>query len=221
MTIEISLCGFLFLFILVLNIAMAAFGNKVEIDGINSATKLQIINENPNKFKIGIGLGLIEHLSIIALAILLFVVFSHYNIMLGIVWTVFRIGEGLIFVYNETKYWELLKIAKQYSVTSGAEKNRLSDLGHIILKSKNSRYNFAIILFSIGTLAYSILFVAYGVVPPFIGWLGIVTGISLGFSSGILLVKPTLKALSAFGLVAILFEVLIGGQLLFFGIINP
>ena len=34
MTIEISLCGFLFLFILALNIAMAVFGNKVEIDDI-------------------------------------------------------------------------------------------------------------------------------------------------------------------------------------------
>ena len=178
MIIEISLCGFLFLFILVLNIAMAAFGNKVEIGDFDSAAKLQMINEHPNKFKIGIGLGLIEHFSIIALAVMLFVVFGHYNIILGIVWTIFRIGEGLIFIYNETKYWGLLNIARQYSVTNGTEKKGLSDLGHIILQSRNSRYNFAIILFSVGTLTYSILFVTYGVVPPFIGWLGIVTGIS-------------------------------------------
>ena len=221
MNIVIGVSGFLFLFILFLNIGMAVFGNKIEIISIDSDAKLQMINEHPNIFKIGIGLGLIEHFSIIALAIMLFIVFSHYNILLGIVWTIFRIGEGSLFIYNETKFWGLLNMARQYPAASDAEKKSLVDSANSIFQSRKSRYNFAIILFSIGTLAYSILFVAYGVVPLLIGWLGIVTGISLGISSGILLVKPDLKALSAFGLGAILFEVLIGGQLLFFGIINP
>ena len=85
MTVEIAmrLSGFLFLLILVLNIAMAAFGNKVGTIEDDSDAKLQKINNDPKKFKIGIALGLIEHLSIIALAIMLFIAFSSYNIMLG------------------------------------------------------------------------------------------------------------------------------------------
>ena len=218
MTIEIAmrLSGFLFLFILALNIAMAAFGNKVGTIEDDSDAKLRKINNDPNRFKIGIVLGLIEHVSIIALAIMLFIAFSPYNLILGIVWTTFRIGEGLIFIFNEAQYWGLINIARQYSVISGTEKDALSDSGRIILQTRNARYNFAIILFSVGTLAYSILFVTYGVLPPFIGWLGIVTGISLGLGSGIKVVKPHLEALSIFGLLAIVFEVIIGGWLLFF-----
>jgi len=47
-------------------------------------------------------------------------------------------------------------------------------------------FTFAQILFSIGTLAYSILFVTYGVVPAIIGWFGIVASILYGFGNGII-----------------------------------
>jgi len=64
--------------------------------------------------------------------------------------------------------------------------------------------------------------VTYDAIPPFIGWLGIVASISIGFSNGIELVKPNFKTKTNFkillvisGLSAILFEVLIGLRLLF------
>ena len=123
MIVDMSLSGFLFLFILVLNLAMGALGYLMEKDDYDSDADLQKINKNPRKFKISIVLALIEHGSVIALTIMLFIVFSSYNIILGIVWTTFRIGEGLIQFYNEPNYWGLLNIARQYSGTSGAEKN--------------------------------------------------------------------------------------------------
>ena len=161
-------------------------------------------------------LFLIEHVSIIALAVILFIVFSPYNLILGVLWTIFRIGEGLIQIYNKKNYWGLLITAKKYSGTSGAEKNELIDIGHRILKTKNSSFTFAQILFSIGTLAYSILFVTYGVVPAIIGWLGLVASILYGISNGIKLVKPNFKALGYLGgLLILIFEVVLGGWLLF------
>jgi len=215
-----SVSGFLFLFILVLNIAMAAFGYIIEIGDYDLDAELQKINNDPKKFQISLVLALIEHGSIIALAIMLFIAFSPYNIILGIVWTTFRIGEGLIKFYNEKNYLGLLNIAKQYSVTSGVEKNSLSDLARTILKTKDSRFTFAMILWSIGTLTYSIVLVTYGVVPPIIGWLGIVTSILVFFLNGIKLVKPDFKVfkvlLAIGGLLAILFEVIIGGWLIFY-----
>ena len=48
----------------------------------------------------------------------------------------------------------LLKLARQYKGSSGAEKNSLSDLARGILKTKNSVLAFAQIFFSIGTLSY-------------------------------------------------------------------
>jgi len=209
------LSGFLFLFIIITSVASEAFGNKI-ISDLDSDAKLQKINDDPNKFKISLVLAIIHHFSLIALGVMLFIVFSPYNLILGIVGTIFRIGESLILFYSERNNWGLLNIARQYSGTSGAEKNALSDLGRTILKTKNSRFTFAQTLFSIGTLAYSILFVTYGVVPPIIGWLGLVASILYGFGSGIILVKPNFKAPGYFGaLLIMLFEVVLGGWLLF------
>jgi len=210
------LSGFLFLFILVLNLVMGAFGYLMEKDDYDSDADLQKINNDPKKFQIGIVLALIEHGSVIALAIMLFIVFSPYNLILGIVCIIFRIGEGLIQYVNEPNYWGLLKIARQYSGSSGAEKNSLSELARTIFKTKDSRFKFAMICWSIGTLAYSIVIVTSEVVPQIIGWLGIIASILVGFSTGIKLVKLNVKDFTTIGgLTAILFEVIIGGWLLF------
>jgi hypothetical protein len=211
-----SLIGFLFLFIMVLNPAMGAFGHLMEKDDYDSDAELQKINNHPNKFKISIVLALIEHGSVIALAIMLFIAFGSYSLIFGIVWITFRIEEGLFQFIYEKNYWGLLNIARQYPGASGAEKNSLIDLGRSILKTKSSSFSFAQILFSIGTLSYSILFITYGVVPAVFGWLGIVASILYGFGNGIKLVKPNFKILGFGGLLAILFEVIIGGWLLFF-----
>jgi len=74
------------------------------------------------------------------------------------------------------------------------------------------------LLWSLGTLAFSIVLVTSGVVPLFIGCLGVVAGITVGFYNGIKLLKHAdLKILVAIGaLLAILFEVMIGGWLLFY-----
>jgi len=201
---------------------MAAFGYILEPmpKHYESDAKLQNFNNNPKKFKISVVVALIEHFSIIILVIMLFITFSPYNIILGIVWTIFRIGEGLIQVYIEKDYWGLLNIAKQYSATSGTEKDSLFDSYRSILQTKSSRFAFAMICWSIGTLAFSILLVTYEVVPLFIGLLGIVASILIGSVDGIKLVKPNFKVYEVLssigGLVSILFEVLIGGWLLFF-----
>ena len=139
---------------------------------------------------------------------------------------VFRIAEGLIQVYNEKDYWGLLNLAKKYSVSSDAEKYSLIDSYHTILKAKSFRFAFAMICWSIGTLAFSIVLVAYvGAAPPFIGWLGIAASITIGFANVGLLVKPKFKVYetmsSIFGLLAIVFEVIVGGWLIFYSLLIP
>ncbi|HEC37070.1 MAG TPA: DUF4386 domain-containing protein [bacterium] len=216
MNIAMMLSGFLFLFIIITNVAGVRYGTKTFSD-LDSDAKLQMINHDPKKFKISIGLLLIEHVSIISFAVMLFIAFSQYNIILGIVWAISRIGEGLIQIYNKKSFWGLLNIARKYSDASGAEKNALVDSGRSILKTKNSVFTFAQILFSVGTLAYSILFATYGVVPVIIGWFGIVASLIYGFGAGITLVKPNFKGVWGLGgLLILLFELVLGGWLLFF-----
>ena len=216
MIIEMSLSGFLFLFIITILVASERLTGHGTVSDLDSDAMLQKINNEPGKFKISIVLALIEHVSIISLAVMLFIAFSPYNIVLAVVWTIFRVGEGLIQIYNKKNYWGLLNIARQYSGTSGAEKNASSDSGRSILQTKNSTFTFAQILFSIGTLAYSILFVTYGVVPVIIGWFGIGASILYGFGNGIKLVKPSFEVLWNVGALLIwLFEIVLGGWLLF------
>jgi hypothetical protein len=212
--IEMILAGFLFLFIIITLVIGERFGYSVMSD-LDSETKLQEINKDAKKFKIGTVLALIEHGAIIALAITLFLAFNSFNMTLAVIWTISRITEGLIVFYNEKNYWGLLNIARQYSVSSGAEKNSLVDLGRSILKTKNSRLAFAQIFFTIGTLSYSILFVASGVVPEIIGWFGIVASILYGFANGIILIKPhKAKQFFSVGLLILIFELVLGGWLL-------
>jgi len=213
--IEMMLAGFLFLFILVLNVAMGAFGYLMEKDDYDPEADLKKINKNPKKFKIGIGLALVEHGCVILLTILLFIISSSYIILLGIILLIFRIGEGLIQYINEPNYWKLINIAKQYSDSNGAEKNSLSDSAHTLFKTKDIRFKFAMICWSIGTLAFSIIIVTSDIIPQIIGWLGIVSGILVGFGTGIKLVKPNFKGEIIGALFAMLFEIIIGGWLLF------
>jgi len=219
LVVEMVVSGFLFLFILVLNLVMGALGYLMEKDDYDPNADLQKINKNPRKFQLGIMLALVEHGSVIALTIMLFIAFSPYNIILGIVWIIFRTGEGLIQYINEPNYWRLIEIARQYSLVSGAGKNSWSDLARSIFKTKDTRFKFAMICWSIGTLAFSIVLVTSDVVPQIIGWLGIVASVLVGFGTGIKLVKPRFKFEVIGALFAMLFEVIIGGWLLFYSII--
>ena len=222
MIIEMRISGFLFLLILVLQIAMAVFGYILEPTPkhYESDAKLLKFNNYPKKFQVSVVLALIEHFSVITLPIMLFLAFSSYNIILGIVLVIFRVLEGAIQVYIEKDYWGLLDIAKKYSVTSGTEKDSLRDSYRSILQTKSTRFAFAMICWSIGTLAFSILLVTYEVVPLYIGWIGIVSTIPVGIGNVMKLVKPNIKIFellsSIGGLLPIVFEVLIGGWLLFF-----
>ena len=213
--IEMILSGFLFLFILVLNVVMGAFGYLMEKDDYDPDVDLKKIGKNLRKFKTGILLALIEHGSVIALTILLFIAFSPNTMILGIVLLIFRIGEGLIQYINEPNYWKLINIARQYAITSGEEKKSLSDLARSIFKTKDIRFKFAMICWSIGTLAFSIVLVTSEVVPQIIGWLGIVASILVSFGTGIKLVKPNFKGEIIGALFAMLFEIIVGGWLLF------
>ncbi|UCG67966.1 MAG: DUF4386 domain-containing protein [Thermoplasmata archaeon] len=220
MNIAMMLSGLLFLLIIiVITLATSRFGYEI-YSNLDSEAKLQNINKDPKKFKMGIGLVLVEHIIIITLAIVLFIAFNSYNIILAVIWTVSRSGEGVIQIYSKRSYLGLLDIAKQYSDSSDSEKQELIDSGRSILKTKNSVFSLAQILFSIGTLSYSILFIVYEVIPIIIGWFGLVAGFLYLFGNGIRFVKPDFNALwNLGGLLIWIFEFVLGGWLLFYPLI--
>ena len=219
--IEMVLSGFLFLFIIIILVIAERFGYSVMSD-LDSETKLKEIKKDPKRFKIGTMLALIEHGTIIALAITLFLTFNSFNLILAVIWTISRVTEGLVNFYNEKNCWGLIDIARKYVVISGAENQSLIEVGRSFLKTKNRVLAFAQILFSIGTLSYSILFATSETVPvpSLIGWFGIVASILYGVANGIIIVKPD-KARKFFvvGLLILIFELVLGVWLLFYPLI--
>jgi hypothetical protein len=221
MIVEMFLSGFFFLFIIVINLASNSFGYKT-LGDVDPEAQLEFIKKSPIKFKIGVLLILTEHLGIIALAVILFLTFSQYNIILGIIWCIFRIGEALIQIYDKKNYWRFLNLATTYSDTSDSEKNALIDSSRNILKIKEFRFAIAQILFFIGTLAYSSLFVIYGVIPLIIGWIGIIASSIYGIGDIISLKESKFKIIwSLGGLLVLIFEITLGGWLIYASLTIP
>jgi len=214
--IELILSGFLFLFIIVTNILSGRFGYETFSD-LNADAKLQKIGTDPKKFKISFTFILIEHVAIIGLALILFFAFSSYSMVLAVVWTTSRTLEALIQIYYKRNYWGLLNLAKNYSGATEAEKTSIADSTRRILKTKNTIFAYAQLLFSMGTLAYSILFATSStVVLDLIGWFGIIASIIYGLGTGIYIMKPNFKAVwNVGGLLIFIFELILGGWLLF------
>jgi hypothetical protein len=209
--------GFLFLLIIVfIVLATSKYGYEI-FSELDSEAQLQKINEDPRNFRTGTVLVVVEHVVIVALAVTMFIAFSPLYILLGIVWVVSRGAEGLIQIYRKRDYWGLLDLAGRYSRAGDTERNALVDSGLTILKAKNSTFSVAQILFSIGTLAYSIVFVAYiTVVPAILGWFGITASVIYGFGNGVTSMKPESKGLwNLGGLLIWIFEMVLGGWLLF------
>jgi hypothetical protein len=214
------LSGLLFLLIIITNLASNRFGYQTFGD-LKKEAKLENISKDPIKFKISFILILIEHVFIILLAITLFFAFKSYNFFLTLVWTISRSIEGMVQIYNKKRYWGLLDISKKYKASIGTDKKSLDDLRLKILKSKMSNFLFAQIFFSIGTFSYSLLFVTYEVIPIIIGWFGIVASIIYLSSNLILFAKPNYRNLwNLGGLFILIFEIVLGGSLVYYSIIS-
>ncbi len=216
MTVEVAakISGLLFWLIIITNIAANQFG-YLTIGDLDKEADLQTINEDPQRFKIAFVLILIEHICIILLAIMLFIAFSPYSLILGMIWLVARTAEGVIQIINKRNYWRLLGIARRFAAGDNAERIVLNEARLRILESKHRNFTVSQILFAIGTLAYAILFVTYGPVPAVIAWFGIAAGSLYGVGNGINLVRSDFKVPSMIGgLLILIFEAALGGWLL-------
>ncbi len=208
------LSGILFILIIViLSFAGEKYGYEV-FSEINAEAKLNKINENPQKFRTAITLVSFEHVIIIVLSISMFLAFGSYSLLLGLIWLLARSVEGLLQINNKRNFIGLVDIAAEYSKSAETEKKDLENKTLSLLKSKNSTFTAAQLLFSIGTFAYSLVFVLNAIIPILIGWFGIITSIVYGLGNAVYRIKPSSKILwNIGGLLIFIFELVLGGWL--------
>lgn len=213
-TVVMNLVGFLYLFILGTNAASVGLGNRIDEKEEEAGNKLQIIYENPKRFKLSIIIALISHISIFIIAGMLFLSFSQYDQSLAFFGTIFRLGEGAILVYNELKFLTLLNLAKIFVTTGDVEHQALST-SKILLQKKSYQVMLAFNFLAIGTLLYSILFLSSGAIPLPIGWIAFTASVLSIIGTGIVLVKPKLRQYASVIILLMLFEITFGVWLLF------
>ena len=212
-SLAMKLCGFLYIFILVTSAVSAGLGNRN--DERDSGLKFPILAENPGQYRNSVYVGIISHLGILVISGMLFLAFSSYDRSLAMIGSLFRLGEGLILIFNEVSVLRLLDMAKEYVLTDSS-KASLRMLGDQILHTKNTRFMVGLLFLSIGALAYGILFIQNGAIPSIIAWLGLAAGTIS--SIGILITFATgFELIYSIGLVSMMvFEVVFGGWLLIY-----
>lgn len=80
-----------------------------------------------------------------------------------------------------------------------------------ILETKNRIFTITQVLFSIGTLAYSVLFVAFDILPLYIGWFGIAAAAIYGTGSSVKLKTGSQAVWNIGGLLILVYELVLGG----------
>ncbi|MHA1967249.1 MAG: DUF4386 domain-containing protein [Candidatus Hodarchaeales archaeon] len=208
-TVVMNLIGFLYLFILGTNAASVGLGNRIDEREEDAENRLQIINENPERFKLSIVIALISHISIFIIAGVLFLSFSQYDQSLAFIGTIFRFGEGVILVYNEIKFLTLLNLAKEYIIAGDVEQRALST-SKMILQKKSYQVMLAFNFLAISTLLYSILFLSSGAIPLPIGWLAFTASVLSVIGTSIVLAKPKLRQFASVFILLMLFELTFG-----------
>ena len=209
-----QVCGFLFLFIL-LTSALSRFFTGGPPDTGNMPNALSAVAEGGKKFRIGIAVDLVSHVSIIALAGLLYLAFSRYNKSLALLGTLWRVAEGTIMGLNEVNYIMLLAVAQNFVSATGAEASVLETIGHTLIQAEGWGLKIGVAFLALGHLLYAILFVSSGAVPLSLGWFGILASILAAGGIWLNLINPNLSMVSV--MVLIPYEIVLGFWLLIRG----
>jgi hypothetical protein len=160
-----------------------------------------------------VNVAILSHLGIFAITGMLYLAFSSHNRQLALIGSAFRLGEGLVMIYNEVGILGLLDLAKEYAL-SDSNKESLKTLGDQILQRKGTGVDIGLLLLAVGALAYCISFLQSGAVPSTFAWLGAAAGVISAL--GILLkLASGFGAISVIGMVMMMiFEVTFGGWLI-------
>lgn len=202
----------MFLLIIIFNVVAERFSYET-FSTLNPEEKFKAIHDNQRRFKTGFWLIVIEHVFLIGLAIALFAAFSRFNTALAVTWLVFRTAEGLIQIYYKKDYYRFLDLSERYSDAGETGNDSLEKTGLEILGTKNRIFTITQVLFSIGTLSYSVLFVVYNVLPLYIGWFGIAAAVIYGAGSAVKMKTGSQAVWNIGGLLILVYELVLGGWL--------
>jgi len=221
------LSGFLFIFILVTTIASRGFAGALEQE--KTSQILESVARSEQKFRVSIALDLLSHVSIIALAAMLYSTFSPYNRPLALLGTLWRVAEGIVIALSEINFLLLIPLAQKYIATTGAaaapssEAGTLETIGRTLIHSEQWGNKLALGFLALGSLLFAILFVTSAGVPKGIAWWGVIASALAFISIVVSLINPAAPVLvrELIFLPMIPYEITLGVWLLLRGVRLP
>ena len=211
-----QLCGFLFLSILLTSV-LSKFMAGAPLDPEDVPNALGAVAEGGRRFRIGIVVDLVSHVSVVALAGALYLAFSPHNRSLAFLGTLWRVAEGVIIAFTELNNFVLLAVALKFVSATGAETVALETVGRTLILAEDWGLKIGLAFFALGSLLYGILFVSSGAVPPVLGWWAVVASLLAVVGRWLALVSPDVGLVATSFVPIMLFEVVFGVWLLFQG----
>jgi len=209
-----QLCGFLFLFILLTSaLSQALAGGALDMADIPGT--MSRVTGSGKKFRLSVVIDLISHVSIVALAAMLFIAFSPFNRSLALLGTMWRVAEGTILAFNEVNNLVLLDVSQKSASATGNQSVVLESIGRVLISTEGWGLKIGLVFLVAGSLVYAILFVTSGAIPLALGWFGVIASILAAGGILLNLINPNLSMASF--LILIPYEIVLGFWLLIWG----
>lgn len=173
------LSGLLLLLILVTSFVAAGLASGVgeyHVAPEQAPDVLQRVAENKGLHVAEIGVDFVSWVLTVALGVVLYLTFRAYSRLLALLGTLGHLAGGLILAMHDIPNFVLTSLADRFVAASGTEAIALQTAGSVVLATASWGLSVGITFLGLGILFYGILTVRSKVVPPILGWLGIIAG---------------------------------------------
>jgi hypothetical protein len=164
--------GVIFILATVVNIAGTSFIGSV----LDSPNWLGMISAGAAQIKIGSLLVFLSALASASIAICLYPILKKYNPYLALTAVIFRTIEAVFYIVAATGSLSLIILGQEYLKAGSPNNSYFQTLGNYILTACDvSGFIFAVIAFSLGGLAYYVVFYQTKLVPRWLSVWGILS----------------------------------------------
>lgn len=213
------ICGWLYISTISAFIASNMIVKEQLIDAQNISTTFNLVAENALKYRLSVSIDFLAMLAVMVLALSLYVILKPVNIYLAFLALGLRIGEVVLQAGAKIPDYLLLPLSQSIVSSSGSSSIEVDHLGQMLLAGSTQALWLSFVFFAFGSLFNNYLFYKGRLIPQSLAIYGLIaTGLyALGSVAALLVELPEMARMGLmFPLV--LFELLVGFYLAFFGV---
>ena len=171
------IAGFLYLMIIVLGLIAQLFVRDRLIDYNDATTTANNVIASEFLYRLGFGAELIMLVCDTAVAMILYVLFTHVSRELNLLSTFFRLVSICVLAVTALTHYAALPILGDAPYLNAFDTAQLNALALLSIKLHGSGYNISLLFFGVHLVFLGYLIVRSGIVPMVLGILIAVAGV--------------------------------------------